>query len=335
MLRRRHQVRFKSPTLSSSTVTVDIVDLSPSEMITIYYGDGSSMVDAPSDIGLTRFNMSIKGSATGSPTNLDTDPLTLNVRSQASGAGTAEVAVTGDALHAGDMDRELQIVYTAAGQMSGGEVKLTIPKAWSDPEGMEDMDHNLEVTPAGVYDEVVFDADASGNHTVLATDVDLAAGGSLTFRYSMVTVQPTRGNAQFTVAVDGGDQPSDAADGTVAIADLSDLLVEVEAARAGSGTATISPTFVNAFVAGDDDAILAITYTAAGIFSIPVLSWSKCPQVGTNPQVGTGSLTKGVTQLQVQLNVHRRVGKWSLALHRAAPWQRVVRLRSPTRLPHP
>ena len=281
---------IQEPTLSSSTVTMDIVDLSPTETITIYYGDGSSMVDAPSDIGLTRFGVSIKGSATGSPTNLDTDPLTLNVRSQASGAGTAEVAVTGDALHAGDMDRELQIVYTAAGQMSGGQVKLTIPKAWSDPEGMEDMDHNLEVTPAGVYDEVVFDADASGNHTVLATDVDLAAGGSLTFRYSMVMVQPTRGNAQFTVAVDGGDQPSDAADGTMPIADLSDLVVEVEAARAGSGTATISPSFVDA---GGDEATLAITYTAAGDIFYPSTVMVEVPTSWEEPTSGDRSTDEG------------------------------------------
>ena len=276
--------------LSSSTVTVDIVDLSPDETIVIYYGDGSSMVDAPSDIGLTRFGVSIKGSATGSPTNLDTDPLTLNVRSQASGAGTAEVSVTGDALHAGDMDRELQIVYTAAGQMSGGEVKLTIPKAWSDPEGMEDMDHNLEVTPAGVYDEVVFDADASGNHTVLATDVDLAAGGSLTFHYSMVMVQPTRGNAQFTVAVDGGDQPSDAADGTMAIADLSDLVVEVEAARASSGTATISPSFVDA---GGDEATLAITYKAAGDIFYPSTVMVEVPASWEEPTSGDRTTDEG------------------------------------------
>ena len=280
----------QEPTLSSSTVTVDVVDLSPDDTIVIYYGDGSSMVDAPSDIGLTRFAVSIKGSATGSPENLDTDPLTLNVRSQASGAGTATANVTGDALHAGDMDRELQIVYTAAGQMSGGEVKLTIPKAWSDPEGMEDMDHNLEVTPAGVSDEVVFDADDSGNHTVLATDVDLAAGGSLTFRYSMVMVQPTRGTAQFTVAVDGGDQPSDDADGTVAIADLSDLVVEVEAARAGSGTATISPSFVDA---GGDEATLAITYTAAGDIFYPSTVMVEVPASWDQPTSGDRATDEG------------------------------------------
>ena len=78
------------PTLGTSTVTVDIIDLAPDELIEIHYGAGSSTVGAPSSIGLSPFKMSIKGSETGRrPGFLDTDPLTINVRSQASGAGTA------------------------------------------------------------------------------------------------------------------------------------------------------------------------------------------------------------------------------------------------------
>ena len=67
--------------------------------------------------------------------------------------------------------------------MRGGEVKFTIPKGWSDPEGdlLITDDDLVMVTPAGVYEEVMFDTDADGNYTVVATDVDLAAGGPLTF----------------------------------------------------------------------------------------------------------------------------------------------------------
>ena len=277
--------------LASSTVTIDIVDLSPDEMIVIHYGAGSSTVDAPSDIGQSRFGMSIKGSATGSPVSLDTDPLTINVRSQASGAGTAEVSVTGDDLHAGDMDRMLQIVYTAAGQMDGGDVKLTIPKAWSDPEGTADTGPDLEVTPAGSHDEVMFDADASGNHTVVAMDVDLAAGGSLTFRYNNVMVQPTRATAvQFTVAVFGGDQPFDGDDGTMNIADLSDLVVEVEAARAGSGMAMVDPMFVDA---DGDEATLTFTYTAAGDIFYPSTVMVEVPTSWDQPTSGDRATDEG------------------------------------------
>ena len=278
--------------LASSTVTIDIVDLSPDEKITIHYGAGSSTVDAPSDIGQSRFGMSIKGSATGRPVSLDTDPLTINVRSQASGAGTAEISVTGDDLHAGDKNRMLQIVYTAAGQMDGGDVKLIIPKAWSDPEGDPmDTEDDLMVTPAGSHGGASFDADPSGNHTVVATDVNLAAGGSLTFRYSNVMVQPTRATAvQFTVAVFGGDQPFDGDDGTMNIADLSDLLVEVEAARAGSGMATVSPMFVDA---GGDEATLTFTYTADGDIFYPSTVMVEVPTSWDQPTSGDRATDEG------------------------------------------
>ena len=278
--------------LASSTVTIDIVDLSPDETIIIHYGAGSSTVDAPSDIGQSRFGMSIKGSATGSPVSLDTDPLTINVRSQASGAGTAEISVTGDDLHAGDTDRMLQIVYTAAGQMDGGDVKLTIPKAWSDPAGDPmDTEDDLMVTPAGSHGGASFDADANGNHTVVATDVNLAAGGSLTFRYSNVTVQPTRATAvQFTVAVFGGDQPFDGDDGTMNIADLSDLVVEVEAARAGSGMAGVSPMFVDA---GGDEVTLTFTYTAAGDIFYPSTVMVEVPTSWDQPTSGDRATDEG------------------------------------------
>ena len=279
------------PTLGTSTVTVDIIDLAPGELIEIHYGAGSSTVDAPSSIGLSPFKMSIKGSETGGPVYLDTDPLTINVRSQASGAGTAAVHVTGDDLHAGDMDRELQIVYTAAGQMRGGDVKLTIPSAWSDPEGTADTEDNIEVTPAGAYEEVVFDADADGNYTVVAEDVDLAAGGAITFRYSKVMVQPTRSDAaQFNVAVFGGEQPFDDEDGTVAIADLTDLAVEVEEARPGSGTATISPTAVDA---DGDEAALTITYTAVGDIFYPKQLMVEVPTSWEEPTSGNRATDEG------------------------------------------
>ena len=34
---------------------------------------------------------------------------------------------------AGDTDREVTVVYTAAGEISGGSLKLTIPAGWSHP----------------------------------------------------------------------------------------------------------------------------------------------------------------------------------------------------------
>ena len=44
---------------------------------------------------------------------------------------------------AGDADREVTVVYTAAGQISGGSLKLTIPGGWSNPtEDNVEIDFN-------------------------------------------------------------------------------------------------------------------------------------------------------------------------------------------------
>ncbi len=281
------------PVMANSTVTVDIVDLAPDEEIVIHYGSmGSGMVMAPRDTGPSQFHIAIKGTEEGSLITLD-DPLVINVRSQASGAGTAAIHVTGGDLHAGDTDRELRIVYTAAGQMRGGEVKLTIPKAWSDPEGTVDTGHNLEVTPAGAHEEVVFDADTDGNHTVVAKDVDLAAGGSLTFVYSNVVVPSAESTVvqyQFEVAVFGGEQPFDGEDGTMEIADMTDLVVEVGQAKAGSGMVMVSPTAVDA---DGDEVTLTFTYTAAGDIFYPRGLMVEVPTSWEEPTSGSGASDEG------------------------------------------
>ena len=284
----------ESPVIGDDTVTVDIIDLGSGEKIEILYGSGGSgTVIAPRNTGPSRFTIAIQGRSTedgGRPVKLD-DPLVVNVRSQVSGAGSAEVYVTGDDLHAGDMDRELRVVYTAAGQMRGGEVKVTIPSAWSDPEGTVDTEDNIEVSPAGAYEEVVFDADTDGNYTVVAMDVDLAAGGSLTFTYSNVMVQPTQSNGvQFKVAVFGGEQPFDGTDGTEDISDLTDLLVEVKQARPGSGMASVSPTAVDA---EGDEVALTFTYTAVGDILYPKKIMVEVPTSWDDPTDGTNASDEG------------------------------------------
>ena len=281
----------ESPVIGDNTVTVDIVDLGSDETIEIEYGSGGSgSVIAPLNTGPSSFKIAIQGRSKedgGRPVLLP-DPLIINVRSQVSGAGTAMIDVTGDDLYAGDMERELRVAYTAAGEMRGGEVKLTIPSAWSDPEGTADTEDNIEVSPAGAYDEVVFDADTDGNYTVVATDVDLAAGGALTFTYSNVMVQPTQSpGVQFKVAVFGGEQPFDDTDGTEDISDLTDLLVEVKQARPGSGMASVSPTAVDA---DGDEVALTFTYTAIGDILSPKEIMIEVPTSWDDPTNGNKCL---------------------------------------------
>ena len=67
--------------------------------------------------------------------------IAVRVYSQASGGGNAMASVSdnkGD-LGAGDINREVTVVYTAAGEIDNGSLKLTVPGGWSHPttDGVE------------------------------------------------------------------------------------------------------------------------------------------------------------------------------------------------------
>ena len=131
---------------SDDSVTVDIDSIDPESTIEIHYGaysgsdDGSGAV-APSAVAAnSAFSISVKGG--DATTNqlkairtLKNAPIAVRVYSQASGGGNASAGVSdnkGD-VGAGDTDREVTVVYTAAGQISGGSLKLTVPGGWSNP----------------------------------------------------------------------------------------------------------------------------------------------------------------------------------------------------------
>ena len=124
-------------------------------------------------------------------------------------------------------DREVTVVYTAAGEINGGSLKLTVPAGWSHPT----MD-NVEITTTGsvnrssaLYggayvgdpddttdDDFPEDADEVallGAMDVTVDGVNLDAGETVTFVYSAAMVQPTTGDASFGVAVDGGAGPGE------------------------------------------------------------------------------------------------------------------------------
>ena len=64
--------------------------------------------------------------------------LQIRIYAQASGGGNAmklpTVSMTTKVnCGAGDRDREVTIVYTAAGEINNGMLKLTVPDGWSHP----------------------------------------------------------------------------------------------------------------------------------------------------------------------------------------------------------
>ena len=250
---------------SDGSVTLDIASIDSAGTIEIHYGvggDDGSGAEAPLEASTSSaFTIQVKGG--DATTNrfrsiktLKGEPIAVRVYSQASGGGNASASVSdnkGD-VGAGDTDREVTVVYTAAGEISGGSLKLTIPAGWSHPT----MD-NVEITSTGsaliaqvrcmavpmsatlmIRRMIDFPEDADGVALLGAMDVtvggvNLDAGDTVTFVYSAAMVQPGTGNAAFAVAVDGGSGPGEVPKGVTA--DPSDATtVSVGDASPGSGS---------------------------------------------------------------------------------------------------
>ena len=203
----------------------------------------------------------------------------MRVGGQASGSGKAVLTVgpvNGDTdLYAGDKRRALTITYTAAGQMVGGRVRLTIPPDWSPPTRS-----TVTVRPSAStrYD----------GQMVIVEGVNLRANGTLTFVYT-ADVQPTvETGVNFYVAVHSGISGDSFVD--VSGSDTT-LTVDVREARRGSGSGTVTPTSVNP---GDTGVNLTFTYTAAGEISAPREFRVQVPPSWTPPSgAATSSDNKG------------------------------------------
>ena len=230
------------------TVTIPITSLDKEQTITIKYGGtGTGGAKAASKTGDSEFIIKMKGHADGKPTALiDGTPGSVTVARQGSGKGTADLAVTGDAVHAGDMDREITVTYTAAGEMVVGSIELGIPANWSPPTA-----DNVKVMP-----EMPLSA---SSQMVTVEGVNLDPNSTVTFVYTAATVQPTNGTAAFTLKSHGGLE--DDVPAAVPVAPNKTLTVDVGFARAGSGMGMVEPRIVEA---GDEDAELTFTYTAVG-----------------------------------------------------------------------
>ena len=112
-------------------ITVPIASVTKEDEITITYGasdDGKAI--APTAVGPDVFTFAVQGTEDGGLKSLTSGSPSVTVERQASGkAKSATAMVTDDQgmLYAGQDDREITVIYTAAGEMVQGKVKLTIP----------------------------------------------------------------------------------------------------------------------------------------------------------------------------------------------------------------
>ncbi len=262
-----------SVSTTGNSLTVPIFILDKDQTITITYGAGSDdagKVKASSATGDAAFKFAVKGHEDGNLVPIQ--PATLTVGSQASGKGTAVITPTGDTLHAGDANREIKVVYTAAGQMVAGQVRLTIPADWSAPtaDSVTAM-VNMDAATLTFTDQMI-----------VVDSVNLLGGGTVTFTYTG-TVQPMKAeDVKFAVASHGGLATDSFAD----VSGMDTMLtVDVQEARPGAGMAMVEPMIVQAGATGVN---LTFTYTAVGQIDPPrefrvrvPMSWGTPSPAGT------------------------------------------------------
>ena len=269
---------------NESTVTVAINELDADDVIEIDYGRGGDGAVAPDTVGPSSFGMRVSGGE-DEPFIRIKSQLTIDVYSQRSGEGTAEVSVSDNEgeLHAGDEDREVEITYTSIGQIRDGQVKLTVPENWS-PVTTEDEGDNVQIAPSGAHDGDP-DFPAGTTREIVAEGVNLRAGGTLTFIYT-TTVQPTAGDdIVFMVEVNGGEGPGEETE-VIGVHPV----IDVRAARIGTGDVAVAPGVVEA---GADVAKIDFTYTAVGDIFFPTEFTIIVPQGWTSATAGIRTADEG------------------------------------------
>ena len=235
----------------------------------------------------------------------------MTVERQASGKATSATATVSDgqgALYAGQDDRQITVVYTTAGEMVAGQVRLTVPAkaitidglGWSAPTA-----DNVTVTAStgGSIGTIVYGGSlATPLQTVIVDGVNLNAGGTITFVYTG-KVQPLAGTGvAFAVATHGGLDPADAfADVVGPMPEDVMLTVDVGEAKTGSGTAEIADSDI-VVAPGAIGETITFTYTAIGEISYPrefrvrvPAGWSAPSNLTTSPE-NAGTYSVGHTR---------------------------------------
>merc|ERR1711964_287212 len=241
-------------TVIDQVVTIPVTSLASGQSIRVRYGSGSGSSGAVAQgiTGYANFEFSSKGKSDDTASNVGRG--TIYVTNASDGSGSA--AVTPASISAGST-QDIDIVFTAAGNMDGGKVSFTAPAGWS---------AFSKTSGSAGYATTSVDSDTSPTTSVSdgnlvggvleVTIATLGASESFTVNYDNVVVPSATGSYSFGVKSQASASGS-----------LVDLTtgpsVTVGAAADGSGTATVAsiPTSVGAGSVGNS---VTITYTAVG-----------------------------------------------------------------------
>jgi hypothetical protein len=241
--------------VSSSTIQITGVGLSPNGTCTVVYGNtaGGPGATAPSSGGYTHSSFTAKQAATN-----DNHLITLASSPEVSvtaadGAGT--MSVTPTRVIANSTGNAFTFTYTApAGGLDNGKLSLLVPTGWTRPGGGFD--------PAATYASCTGDpvgvSDVAGGYLVSITGIYLNGGGTCAITYGStffgtytgVTAPSTESAYSFAT------KEASTATGTLTSIAASPL---VNVGNDGTGTMTVSPAHV---LAGSTGNTLTFTYTA-------------------------------------------------------------------------
>ena len=115
----------------SIIVPISSISADGSTSIVIHYGADDGAAKVPTEMGPSAFSLEVTASGAGTSgfkRLADLKDLTVDVRSQASGLGSASVAP--NTVNAGDMTT-VTITYDPIGEIDGGRVILTVPSEWA------------------------------------------------------------------------------------------------------------------------------------------------------------------------------------------------------------
>ncbi len=199
-------------TASSTQISVAIKTLNGTAAapvnVTIVYGNGTGdmrgMVqrNAQADLEIIgRFSTGVTG--TYYPAD---SPVLMRIGNVEAGSGAAMITQPPNhKVEAGSDKNTIRIVYSAAGTMNGGRVRLSTPAEWGNLDERAGEKNHIQVVAS--TNMVNQDAIRYGAHNVLVPLMTAGYTNTVTFVLSNVKAQPKIGLAQFTVESAGG--PSD------------------------------------------------------------------------------------------------------------------------------
>jgi len=241
-----------TPTFSGANVTIPITTLGPADKITIVYGSGSGSSGATAQSqsdAAARFTVQSAGASDGTATAIaDAASTDVHVGNVRDGSGTLaldlETATAGNSV-------TLAFTYTPIGSIDGGQISITTPDGWPNPDSGN--------TVAGVTAGVELGALSFSGATVTVPISSLTSGQSAELAYTVV-VPSLLGTAVFAAKSQGD------ADGTLVELDNGSPNLTVHDAADGSGTAQITLTD-GAVAAASTGNSIEVVFTAAGIMT--------------------------------------------------------------------